>query len=338
MYLSLRVPKDARFTYQFLPLSAPPVSGASLKETAALFQFAEADAWNPRRFFDRSLIELPDAPAQTFSQRAPGVAAGRVVKRTLRSQILGEERSVSIYLPAGFAPAQGPYPYVVVFDGEVYGDAPGALVPTPIILDNLIAQGKVPPMLAVLVDSMGLRSRDLAMSPKFGDFLARELAPWVRSEYQAAADPSEVTLAGSSLGGLCAAYTALHHADVFGNVLSQSGSFWFAPGAMEAESPFHIETGALMREVLAASPQPLRFWIEVGRFEGGGGLAGANQVAQNRHLRDVLLARGYRVSYHEFSGGHDYACWRGSLADGLMDLAGSAAMAAPKEALAHRPL
>jgi enterochelin esterase family protein len=62
--------------------------------------------------------------------------------------------------------------------------------------------------------------------------------------------------------------------------------------------------------------------MEVGRFEGGGGLAGGNQVAQNRHLRDVLLAKGYRVSYQEYSGGHSYVSWRGSLADGLVDLAG----------------
>jgi len=43
-------------------------------------------------------------------------------------------------------------------------------------------------------------------------------------------------------------------------------------------------------------------------------------VAQNRHMRDVLLLKGYDVTYHEYAGGHDYACWRGSLADGLMTL------------------
>jgi enterochelin esterase-like enzyme len=44
----------------------------------------------------------------------------------------------------------------------------------------------------------------------------------------------------------------------------------------------------------------------------------------NRELRDVLLVKGYQVTYNEFDGGHDYLWWRDSMADGLMALVGTA--------------
>lgn len=280
------------------------------------------DPWNPRLSLGTSFVELPGALAQPWTKRAEGVAQGRVVEKTLHSDILGEDRKLGVYLPPAFDPAAGPYPFVIVFDGEA-GLGPEPILPVPTILDNLLAQGKLPPTLVVLVASQHTRDRDLPMSAPFGDFLAKELTPWLRREYRAAADSAKATLAGVSFGGLCAAYGAFHHPDVFGNVLSQSGAFWFSPGALEVATPYGIEAGGLMREVVAAPAKPLRFWMEVGIFEGGGApLAGANQLAQNRHMRDVLIAKGYDVSYHEYAGGHDWASWRGTFAEGLIELAG----------------
>ena len=45
-------------------------------------------------------------------------------------------------------------------------------------------------------------------------------------------------------------------------------------------------------------------------------------LESNRHMRDVLRAKGYAVDYHEFASGHDYLNWRGTLADGLVQLLG----------------
>jgi enterochelin esterase-like enzyme len=320
--ITLRTPKDARFSYRFRA-GDPPGESMTPKEAEALDKTAEIDAWNPRRFAARSLVELPGAPAQTLAQPAPGVPAGTRIERTIHSAILGEDRAIGVYLPPGFVASGGPYPVLVALDGDGFARAPQELFTTPTILDNLIAQKKLPPTVAVFVVQGNTRTRDLAMSAPFSDFLASELVPWVRHEYRGSADPQQVTLSGLSFGGLCAVYTAFHHPDVFGNTLSQSGAFWFSPGALEAASPFDLETGGMMREVLAAPKQPVRVWMEVGLFEGGSApLAGGNMIAQNRHLRDVLLAKGYRVGYHEYAGGHDYVSWRGSLADGLIELAG----------------
>jgi enterochelin esterase family protein len=320
--VTLRSPKDARFQY-WLRAGDPPRADASQPELEAAFKTATADAWCPGRFEASSFVELPGAPAQTLAQPVAGVPMGTRIERTIHSAILGEDRRLGVYLPPGFVASGGPYPLLIVFDGDGFVRAPQVELSTPTILDNLITQKKIAPTIAVFVYQGDTRERDLAMSAPFSVFLAAELAPWARREYRAAADPAQVTLTGFSLGGLCSMYTAFHHPDVFGNALSQSGSFWFSPGAFEAASPFAVETGALMSEIVAAPKQPVRVWMEVGIFEGAGPLAGSNQLAQNRHMRDVLLAKGYRVSYHEYSGDHSYASWRGSLADGLVDLAGA---------------
>jgi enterochelin esterase-like enzyme len=319
-FVTARAPRDSRFTYRLY--AGDPLGGASsLEAWSAAYMRSIPDPWNPHQFERASLLELPGAPPQPVLQRAAGVPAGRIVETTLHSRILDEDRKLGVYLPPGFVAGRGRYPYLVVFDGLTYGISPDALVPTPAILDNLIAQNKLPPTLAVFVDAQSTRGRDLPMSAPFAEFLAKELAPWMQREYSAASDPAQVTLAGSSFGGLAAVYGAFHHPDVFGNALSQSGSFWFSPGALGAPSRYHVESGAMMREIIAAPPRRVRIWMEVGLFEEGDGLvAGGDQIAQNRHLRDVLLAKGYRVTYHEYSGGHDYACWRGSLADGLIAL------------------
>ena len=45
----------------------------------------------------------------------------------------------------------------------------------------------------------------------------------------------------------------------------------------------------------------------------------------NRHLRNVLQAKGYRFRYVEFNGRHEFVNWQETLGDGLVFLLGKAA-------------
>jgi enterochelin esterase family protein len=301
-FLSSRIPTTARLSYGFVRAD----------ETKAV-----ADPLNPTSSGGLSLIELPGAFPQPWARVQPSAPKGTMKQDRIRSEILKEERTVSIYTPAGYNQQGRPYGLLIMFDGEAYQ----SLVPTPTILDNLVAGKKIKPLVAILVHSVSqtLRSRDLQCSALFADFLAKELVPWARRRYGLSTDPKQTIVGGSSYGGLSAAYCAFLYPGVFGNVLSQSGSFGYYPGWYGGDRTDTSPYGWLIRQFVRTRKLPIRFYLEAGLFEAG---APGNILSENRRMRDVLEAKGYSVVYSEFPGGHEYLNWRGSLADGLIALDG----------------
>lgn len=339
-YRTYRSPSDVRGTYLLAYNdSLVPWQEAPPHEMQARFANFRPDPLNPRTLvFPRdglreagasfSIVELPNAAPQPWCERGDDVAAGSLELHHIRSDLLGNERRVWIYTPAGYSSVDDSPGLLVVFDGWAYTH----IVPTPTILDNLLAAGRIPPMIAAFVDQPGEtaaeratgRMNELACNPVFAAFLADELVPWVRERYHVSPDPARTVVAGSSLGGLAAAFAGFSHPDVFGNVLSQSGSFWWGPGHGGAGGgDGEDEAWEWLTRRIEDSPRlALRFYLEVGRLEMRGIRNSPTQVAANRRLRDVLLARGYPLRYHEYAGGHDYMWWRGTIADGLLALLG----------------
>jgi enterochelin esterase family protein len=195
-----------------------------------------------------------------------------------------------------------------------------------VILDNLIAASKIPPTVAVLIanPSQESRNEELTPNPKFADFLAKELVPWIHAHYNVTDDPGKTVVAGSSLGGLAAVYAGYKHPEVFANALCQSGSFWWAPDHSGAiPDGVTTETGWMAKQFIASSKLPLRIYLDAGSFEFDSNGTGGGILETSRDMRDVLLTKGYEVYYQQFVGGHDYLSWRGTFADGLMDLIGT---------------
>ncbi|HEY6595355.1 MAG TPA: alpha/beta hydrolase-fold protein [Asanoa sp.] len=79
----------------------------------------------------------------------------------------------------------------------------------------------------------------------------------------------------------------------------------------------------LIRAYAERPALPLRFYLDVGDRETIGSYGeGLDQLTVNRRFRDVLLERGYEVTYAEYVGAHDYLNWRRTIADGLLALLG----------------
>jgi len=261
-----------------------------------------------------SLVELPAAPPLTWSARQPDVPKGVVgqIKPDFKSSILNNERRIFIYKPPGFTADGPPYPLVVV--GTTYMST----IPLPVMLDNLQAKGLVSAAVVLFVDyPQGAKDRELSCDPKYGDFLAKELVPSMRERLHATSDPRQTIIGGASISGLSAACVAFQHPEVFGNVLSQSGSFWWSP-------PTDVEDQWLIRQFASSPKLPIRFYLSIGLLESGHAFRDGliSMLHANRHLRDVLQARGYTVEYREVNGGHDPYNWQATLPDGLITLIG----------------
>ncbi|WP_411097335.1 enterochelin esterase [Streptomyces sp. 020-2-3H-GM] len=304
--ISHRLRADHRASYQFHATDGSR-EDALRADRAAWLQVldrAEPDPLNTRVPLPSrdgrnpaSVLELPDSPPQSRIARRDGTERGR----TLDAEVDG--RRITVHLPPGHHRDGRPYALAVLLDGEMWGPVLGV----GDILDNLHADGELPPTVAVLVDTMGRRMDDLACSGPFVDWLADTLLPWAEREYGAGADAARTAIAGQSAGGLTAAFAAFRRPDRFGLALSQSGSFWWPDDERGGEW--------LTGQYAWAERRPVTLRLEVGLQEW-------MLLGENRRLRNVLRARGYDVRYGEFNGGHDYACWRGGLADGLVDLLG----------------
>ncbi len=325
-YKTCRMGNDARTTYWL----APNDSLISMEKSIGFIEWAERSAtWgtdplNPRAYLipkhaedpneidiKKSILEMPGARPQPWIVSRPEVPKGQVECHRFHSALLDNERRIWVYTPPVYTAEGATYNLLVLFDGQTYT----SLVPAPTILDNLLSEQLIPPTVTILVDSpdQQARDRELTCYPPFADFLVQELMPWARHSYHICADPARTLVGGLSNGGLAPAYVGLKYPEVFGNVLSQSGSFWWKP---QQEKEYEW----LARQFVTRDRLPLRFYLEMGSLENIRYKDRPTPLVASRHFRDVLQAKGYDVNYVEFSGGHDYLCWRGTLADGLLAL------------------
>jgi enterochelin esterase-like enzyme len=324
-YRTFRIPAGARFSYLLSPNSPLVFDGPDAVQQFATLQ---ADPLNPHRWMCapdaeiyqcQSRAELPGAAAQPWVAERAEVSRGTLERHQIPSRSLGGPRGVSVYVSSGAACDRERCALLVLFDGPQYL----SLVPTPTILDNLRADGRIPPVVAVFVSHVD-RARELACNEDFAAFVATELIPWAQKRYQVGKTARDVVVAGSSFGGLAAAFVALRHPRVIGNVLSQSGNFAWAPDRIVGPSlDATTEGGWLIKEYIGRPTEPVRFYLDAGVFEADRFATGGAILESTRHFRDVLHAKGYTASFRQFAGGHDYLSWRGTLADGLIELIGT---------------
>lgn len=317
-HLSYRMRGDWRASYGFVRrLSGEPWPWSADDPAATIEEALDRalpDPRNSRHCRNRigselSVVALPDAPVQSWlERRADLLARGRVTER------LGPDaRRVWVYEPPEPARAAAPLPVVVLLDGEVWTGTQDIAT----TVDNLIADRVMRSCLIVMPHSEGgPRPRGAsdggpadedrpdnrahrASADDESEWIARELLPWVRDHYEVSDRASDVIVAGQGLGGYTALCAAIEFPDLIGGVLSQSAALW---------------QRRLPAPDLARVHQ-LHVYLEVGRHEPA-------LQNPNERLASEFTRFGADTHFSEYNGGHDYACWRGGIAEGLQTLLG----------------
>jgi enterochelin esterase-like enzyme len=217
-------------------------------------------------------------------------------------------RRLAVYVPKQYAPGTAA-PFIVGADG------PDQLLFTA--LDNLIAQKRVPVMIAISIgngsgDAQGSQ-RGLeydTMSGRYAEFVETEVLPLVETQYNVklTKDPEGRATMGGSSGGSAALIMAWYHPELYHRVLTYSGTYVNQQWPPTAATPhgaweFH-------EHLIPNSPsKPIRLWMEVGDRD----LLNPNVMRDNMHdwvvanenMATVLAAKGYHYQFvFARNGGH----------------------------------
>jgi len=255
-----------------------------------------------------SYVIMPKSPEDIWAREIEGVPRGSIEEYKFESNNLEDKRKIRVYTPYGYSKEEKPYGFMILTDGNDYISTLSAIE----TLNNLIASEKILPIVAIFIDSTENRGRELKCNDSFCEIIAKEIIPWVRQNYNISSNPEEAIICGLSLGGLTAAYLGLNYSEIFGNVLSQSGYFWY-----NSEDYAPNEDCWMSKKFKEVNRLPLKFYLDMGVLE-----TKYKIIDPNINLRDTLISKGYKVDLQWFDGGHDYLSWGETLAHGLISLIG----------------
>lgn len=235
--------------------------------------------------------------ANTFGTPDPANPAKLIVTTSHPAPYI---RRVAVYVPKQYVPGTVA-PFIVGADG------PDRRLFTA--LDNLIAEHRVPVMIAISIangggDAQG-SERGLeydTMSGKYAEFVEKEVLPQVEARYHVklTKDPNGRATMGGSSGGSCALSMAWYHPELYHRVLTYSGTYVNQQWPSNPKTPhgaweFH-------EHLIPNSPRkPLRIWMEVGDRD----LLNPNVMRDNMHdwvvanedMAKVLAAKGYHYQF-----------------------------------------
>lgn len=292
--LKASFPKDARLDYKIITDGTNWIIDPENK----FQQWSGVGGGSPN-----SELRMPEWKEDSVQLERKNNQKGTLISDVLlNSKILGYQITYSVYLPYNYTNSQK-LPCIYATDGYEYLHPKLGNIIT--VLDNLIEDEKIRPVVAVFIDhrspidrSNNRRMQELAMNAKYLDFFTQELIPQIESEYSVIRDARNRAIMGTSMGGLTATYFAFAKSDIFGLAGIQSPSFYTRPQIYS----------------LCSNPADPKMKISM-----TSGLIN-DTSAESRKMKDVLEANSCIYTYREVNEGHSWGNWRRLIDDILIDL------------------
>ncbi len=235
-------------------------------------------------------IEIPAHDQDFYALK--DVPHGNVVQVLFQSKSTNTSRRAFVYTPPGYSKDQSKR-YPVLYLQHGWGEDETAWTNqghANLIMDNLIAEGKIKPFIIVITYGMtneiefgGVRNFDIK---PFQTVLTEELIPYIDSNFRTIADQPHRAMAGLSMGGMETKTITLNKPDVFSHYALLSGGT-YAPDDIKDKSKVKL------------------VFLSCGSKERPEGVN--NAVA-------ALKAAGFNaVSYISDGTAHEFQTWRRSL-------------------------
>lgn len=277
-YLRKVFPADARLDYKIVRNS-----NEWLLDPDNPHQQLSGFGWN-------SELRMPEWTPSPYTSAGDDVQKGTLSDNVqIESDALNYTLQYRVYLPHGYSDAQN-YPVVYVADGQEYAHPDmGGMIQ---VLDNLIHQELIEPVIAVFMDprqpdnlSNNRRAGQYTCNPDFVKFAANELVPAIDAQYATLKDPQKRCILGTSYGGNNAGYFGAMRPDVFGLIAPQSPAFF-------------DETLNLYKN---KAKMPLSIFMTTGVIH--------DTQYQARQMKGILTEKNYDFGYIEVNEGHSWGNW-----------------------------
>jgi enterochelin esterase-like enzyme len=256
------------------------------------------------------------------------VPHGSLIATWFPSAALKTSRRVFVYVPPGYAGGTDMYPVLYLLHGSGGDeDAWPTMGIAPVIMDNLIAQGKTKPMIVVMPNAYWseLASLDLAGPRKapppgvgsggsasgYDDNAAAiigDLMPFVEKRFRTLPGRENRALAGLSMGAGIAMSVALNRLDVFASVgVMSSGGFRGTAGTPGGAAAIEKIAPDFFRDPAATNKKLRLFFLSCGTED--------PRMASLTQLQEELRRRKIDFVFKSYPGEHEWKVWRHSLAD-----------------------